>query len=197
MHVPRGQIGPCAFTEIFVCDPGGTARRWSQRRLLAATGLNTAFSSAEMTNSRAFRGRPCQTRSYKSRIRPALAAKSGSRGKIQLRCRQGRSASALSQRHKVAPLMAATNPCVITSRRISERESRESGSCKRCGSSHASALTWTTTLGGKEGGTPAPRLRLQARKPREGESLAPLTHNLARCVQASSDDVVGEAFRRE
>jgi hypothetical protein len=140
------------------------------------------FSSAEMTNSRALRGRPCQRRSYRSRIRPALAAKSGSRGKLQLRCRQGRSASALSQRHKVAPLISATNPCVITSRRISERESRESGSCKRCGSSQASALTWTTTLGGKEGGTPAPRLRLQARKSRKGESLAPLADNLARRV---------------
>jgi hypothetical protein len=71
---------------------------------------------------------------------------------------------------------------VITSRRISERESRENGSCKRCGSSQASALTWTTTLGGKEGGTPAPRLRLQARKSRKGESLAPLADNLARRV---------------
>src|SRR6202047_3367282 len=150
-----------------------------------------------MTNSRTFRGRPCQTRPYRSRRSPALAAKSGSRGKIQLRCRQGRSASALSQRHKVAPLISATNPCVITSRRISERESRESGSCKRCGSSQASALTWTTTLGGKEGGTPAPRLRLQARKSRKGESLAPLADTLARRVQASGDDVVGEALRRK
>src|SRR6266446_6633880 len=84
-----------------------------------------------------------------------------------------------------------------TSRRISERESRESGSCKRCGSSQARALTWTTTLGGKAGGSPAPRLRLQARKSREGESLAPLADNLARSVQASSDDVVGESFRRK
>jgi hypothetical protein len=36
--------------------------------------------------------------------------------------------------------------------------------------------------GGKEGGTPAPRLRLQARKSRQGESLAPLADNLARRV---------------
>src|SRR5215470_7638741 len=150
-----------------------------------------------MTNSRAFRARPCQTRSYRSRMRPALAAKSGSRGKIQLRCRQGRSASALSQRHKVAPLISATNPWVITSRRISERESRDSGSCKRCGSSQARALTWTTTLGGKLGWSPAPRLRLQTRKPREGKSLAPFADNLARSVQASSDGVVREAFGRE
>jgi len=107
-----------------------------------------------MTNSRALRGRPCQKRSYRSRIGPALAAKSGSRGKIQLRGRQGRSASALDQRHRVAPLISATSSCVITSRRISERESRESGSYKRCGSSHGSALTWTTTLGEKRAGRP-------------------------------------------
>src|SRR5229473_2392764 len=40
-------------------------------------------------------------------MRPALAAKSGSRGKIQLRCCQGRRASAFSQRHRVVPLISA------------------------------------------------------------------------------------------
>src|SRR5215472_16834067 len=150
-----------------------------------------------MTNSRAFKARPCQTRSYRSRMRPALGAKSGSRGKIQLRCRQGRRASALSQRHKVAPLISATKPGVITSRQISERESRDSGSCKRWGSSQARALTWTTMLGGKLGGSPAPRLSLEAGKSREGKSFAPFADNLTRSVQAGSDDVVGEAFGRE
>src|SRR6516225_5805800 len=150
-----------------------------------------------MTNSRAFKARPCQTRSYRSRMRPALVAKSGSRVKIQLRCRHGRSASALSQRHKVAPLISATKPWVITSRRISERESRDSGSCKRWGSSQARALTWTTTLGGKVGGSTAPRLCLEAGKPRQSKSLAPFADNLARSIQADSDDVIGEAFGRE
>ncbi len=51
--------------------------------------------------------------------------------------------------------------------------------------------------GGKAGGTPAPRLRLQVRKSREGESLAPLADNLARRIQASSDNVVAETLRRE
>src|SRR5215469_5654815 len=192
MYVPRSQIGPCAFTEILMFDSNGATRRGSQRRLLAATGLNTAFfvrGDDEFT-----RLERASLRSYRSRIRPALVAKSGSRGKIQLRCRQGRSASALSQRHNVAPLISATKPWVITSRRISERESRDSGSCKRWGSSQASALTWTTTLGGKLGGSPAPRLSLEAGKPREGKSLAPFADNLARSVQASRDNVVGEAF---
>src|SRR5580704_16224515 len=43
MHIPRSQIGPCAFSEAFMFDSGGAARRWSQGRLLAATGLDTAF----------------------------------------------------------------------------------------------------------------------------------------------------------
>src|ERR1700740_3392039 len=150
-----------------------------------------------MTNSRAWRARPCQTRSYRSRMRPALVVKSRSRGKIQRRCGQGRSASALSQRHKVTPLISATKPWVITSRRISDRESRDSGSCKRCGSSQARALTWTTTLGGKLGGSAAPRFGLEARKSREGKSLAPFADNLARGVQTSSDNVVGEPFGGE
>ena len=46
---------------------------------------------------------------------PAWAAKSGSRGKIQLRCCQGRRASAFSQRHRVVPLISATKPCATTS----------------------------------------------------------------------------------
>ena len=40
-------------------------------------------------------------------MRPALTAKSGSRGKIELRCRQGQMASWLSQRHTVLSLIVA------------------------------------------------------------------------------------------
>src|SRR5215510_16050763 len=56
---------------------------------------------------------------------PALLAKFGSRGKIKVRCFQGRRASLLSQRHKVAPLISATKPCEITCWRISSTESRD------------------------------------------------------------------------
>ena len=44
------------------------------------------------------------------------------------------------------------------------------------------------------GRSAAPRLSLQAGKPREGESLAPLADNLARRVEPGSDEVVGQAF---
>ena len=43
MYIPRGQIGPGAFTEVFVFDSGGTTGCGSQCRLLAAARLNTAF----------------------------------------------------------------------------------------------------------------------------------------------------------
>src|SRR5437763_1834104 len=56
------------------------------------------FSSAERTNSLAPSLRPFQMRWYKSKMPPALASKSGSRGKIQQRCCQGRMASSLSHR---------------------------------------------------------------------------------------------------
>ncbi len=42
-NIPRGQIGPGAFTEVFVFDSGGTTGCGSQCRLLAAARLNTAF----------------------------------------------------------------------------------------------------------------------------------------------------------
>jgi len=51
-----------------------------------------------------------QPSSSRSRMCPALRAKSGSRGKIQLRCCQGRMASALNQRQSVVPLTRATMP---------------------------------------------------------------------------------------
>src|ERR1700674_1223168 len=155
------------------------------------------FSSAEITKSSAPNGAPSQMRWYRSRTGLALAAKLGSRGKTQLRCCQGRRASLLSQRHNVAPLISATRPCEITCCRISSMERRDRGSPRRCGSSQASALTWTTRLGGKAGFTPAARLRLQARHACERKSLAPLAHDLARCIQAGGDDVIGQSLIRE
>jgi len=107
VHDPEN--APCGLVGLSAHDFPNQAIDRSNAGFLFAAAWILLFSSAEMTNSRALRARPCQTRSYRSRMRPALAAKSGSRGKIQPRCRQGRRASALSQRHKVAPLISATN----------------------------------------------------------------------------------------
>src|SRR5205807_6992861 len=68
------------------------------------------FSSAETTNSLALSLRPFQRRWYKSKMRPALAANCGSRGKIQQRCCQGRMASSFSHRQMVVSLREAVRP---------------------------------------------------------------------------------------
>jgi hypothetical protein len=94
---------------------------------------------------------------------PALRANSGSRGKIHVRYRQGRSASWLSQRHSGAPLISATTPWATTSRRNSASDQRARGTPRRAGNSHARALTSTITLGGKAGWAPAARLFLEPR----------------------------------
>ena len=73
-------------------------------------------------------------------------------------------------------------------------ERRDKGNPRRWGSSQASALTWTTRLGGKAGFTPAPRLSLQARQSGQGKSLAPLADDLARRIEFGGDQVVGQTF---
>jgi len=47
--------------------------------------------------------------------------------------------------------------------------------------------------GGKECGTPATRLLLQAGQTRQGESFAPLAHDLSGCVSACGNDVVRQS----
>ncbi len=74
------------------------------------------FSSAEMTNSSLRSDCPCQRRSYRSRMRPALAWKCGSRGKIQQRCCQGR----------IAPLVQPTPDRAVADARHQARALRVS-----------------------------------------------------------------------
>jgi hypothetical protein len=56
-----------------------------------------------------------------------LAALLNQIAKIQLRCDHGRIASSVSQRHRVVSPMEATRPRPMTSRRISGRLQRDSG----------------------------------------------------------------------
>src|SRR6266705_3074807 len=61
-------------------------------------------------------------------MRPALVSKSGSRGKIQQRCCQGRMASSFSHRQMVVSLREAVNPQARTWEPSSATLQRESGS---------------------------------------------------------------------
>src|SRR3990172_8097650 len=82
-------------------------------------------------------------------MRDALAAKKGSRGKIQHRCCQGLIASSESQRQTVLSLIRATSPVRRASAATSVTLIRESGIPRDAGSSQAMALTWTTSSGGE------------------------------------------------
>jgi hypothetical protein len=79
-------------------------------------------------------------------MRPALVAKSGSRGKIQQRCCQGRMASSFSHRQRVS-LREAVNPQARTCEASSATLQRERGAPSRLGNSQAMALTCTTSSG--------------------------------------------------
>ncbi len=93
----------------------------------------------------------------------------GSRGKIQLRCRQGRRASALSQRHRVAPLIFATNPWARTSRRISDRESRESGKLQAMRQFTGQRLNLDDDAGGKRGRDARPEVATPGQEGARGQ----------------------------
>ena len=153
------------------------------------------FSSVEMTNSSWCSTCPCQRRSYRSRMRPALAWKCGSRGKIQQRCCQGRIASSCNQRHTVLSLMLATSPERCACRATSATLSRDSGRPKVVGRSHASALISTVSSGGKDPGASRASPLFEARQSFLEEALAPLADHLASRVQPRGDLVVVHATR--
>src|SRR5450631_522396 len=151
------------------------------------------FSSVEITNSSSRSARPCQQRAYKSRIRPALAWKQGSRGNIQQRCCQGRIASSCNQRHTVLLLMLATKPVLCACRATSATLNLDSGRPKVAGSSQANALTSTMSSGGESPGTTWAPPFLQARQSLFEEALAPLADHLAARIEPCSDLIVIDA----
>src|SRR5438093_3358281 len=126
-------------------------------------------------------------------MRPALTAKSGSRGKIQVRCCQGRMASALSQRHTVLSLIVATMPERCASRTMSAVLRRESGTPSVAGSSQAMAFICTMSSGGKNRGSPRARSLLQTAHTLVEEPLAPQAHHVAADGESGPDLIIGQA----
>ena len=123
--------------------------------------------------------------------------KSGSRGKIQLRWRQGRMASSDSHCQMVEPEMLATRPRLMTSAWMSGTWRRESGSPSCAGSSHAIALTAMTNSGGKKPAPAGPVALLQALQALLEEPFAPFADDLAAGVEALGDLVVAQAAGSE
>jgi hypothetical protein len=103
----------------------------------------------------------------------------------------------LSQRQTVLSLMVATNPdcraCCATSATLR----RDNGKPSVAGSSHASALTCTTTSGGKSPRSARASLILQSRQAFFEKALAPQAHDLAARMQARGNLVVAQAIGGE
>ena len=99
-------------------------------------------------------GLPSQVRWYRSRTRPPLRAKYGSRGKIHDRCCQGLIASSASQRRTVDAETDATMPAAAAWRASSGQVQRASGFPLAAGGSQARALTSATTRAGNVRGRP-------------------------------------------
>jgi hypothetical protein len=97
----------------------------------------------------------------------------------------------------VTPLMAATMPAVTTCRRNSARLKRDNGRPSLAGSSQASAFTWATTRGGKNGRPTGAGTLLQPRESLLEEPFAPLAHHRARQVEALANDRILEALGGE
>ena len=94
----------------------------------------------------------------------------------------------------MVPLIFATMPLDIASRRNSETDQRANGSPRRDGNSQASALIATTILGGKAGWAPASWKFVEARKALVVKTPTPLADNLTWCVEMLRDAGVAEAL---
>lgn len=112
------------------------------------------FSSAQITNSPSPSGSPSNALAYRSSTLAALAAKSGSLGKIHERCSQGLMASSRKIRQTVAAEMNATTPLRMSCLANSAQLQRDSGAPLVTGNSQASALSSAPTEGGKTRGRP-------------------------------------------
>src|SRR5712691_6957733 len=99
-------------------------------------------------------------------------------------------ASAASHRQMVVPEISATRPRWSASARISGTCNLDRGRPSLCGSSHAIALTATTTSGGKNRGSTMPWAFLEPDESLFEEPLAPLRHDLSAGIQARSDLIV-------
>src|SRR5208337_4584756 len=125
-------------------------------------------------------------------MRPALMAKAGSRGNIQHRCRHGRSASWPSHRQSVVPLIWATRPWSMASRRGLPLAHWSLSELRREGNSQANALISTMTLGGKARRSPAARVFFEPGQALKMETATPFADDLARRVEPCRDRVIGD-----
>src|SRR5262252_5064395 len=155
---------------IEAARPGAGGRAgWQRRR-----AWMLVFSSALRMWSLGPRGTPCHMPAYRSRIGPALAAKWGSRGKIQYLYRHGLMASVSRIRHTVLRLIGV--PSTVRTRAVtSARDCRLSGCLVSATSSQATALTRAWSRGGKSR-LAAPSWLVVQGKVSRGPTVSPPAH---------------------
>jgi hypothetical protein len=90
--------------------------------------------------------------------------------------------------------MVATRPALQTWRAMSGVLQWDRGTPWVAGNSQASALTWTTSSGGKNPGTTRAGTLVQTGQPLFEEALSPHAHNFATGVEARSDLIIGQAL---
>jgi len=97
----------------------------------------------------------------------------------------------------VRELIVATNPMRCVCRASSATLHRESGTFDRLGDSQASALTCTTTSGGKRPGASRPWPLFQAGQPFIEEAFAPHANHFPTCIQPSADLIITQPLSRQ
>ena len=153
MHIQGGQVGPGTGALILMFDLHHRPDPWRLRRMAAAPRLNARLLIGG--DHEVVRGQGLLLPNALVEIEnpTGLGRKLRIARKIQLRWEPRANRVVVQQRQIVLPLIDATNPLRWVSAANSRRLQRASGRWARVGSSHARALTVTTTSGGKSPGT--------------------------------------------
>src|SRR5712691_3452306 len=127
MNIPGREVCPSALARILMLDVSGASwSRW-QGGMLASSGLDAGL----LVSAQHVVARPQNSALPTTLIEVQNWARLGGEVRvawnIQQRWRQGRRASWLSQRQRVVPLIWATRPWAIASRRNSASDQRASG----------------------------------------------------------------------
>jgi hypothetical protein len=192
VHIPSGEIGPGPAPLVLMLNVHRPPRVRREGRMAPATHLDAGLLVGAQDVVPWAQGQPLPA--------PLIQIQNPARLGGELGIAQEDPAAMapwperiLAEPPRVASLICATSPWAIPSRRNSASDQRASGTPRRAGSSHARALTSTTTLGGIAGWAPAPGLLLQPREAFGAKPLAPLADDLAGSIQARGNDVIREA----
>ena len=194
MDVPRGQVGPRAAALVLVLDVHRAAGGGWQGGVPAAAGLDARFLVGRQDVLIGPQGLALPRAGVEIQDPPGL----GRKRRVAREDPTAMAPRAQGVLAEPAPQRGLADlgdqPWATAACCRSRTDQRARGSPRCVGSSHARALTATTTLGGKAGWSPAPRQLLEAGQPTSPKPLAPLADDLARQIEAGRDDVIRQAL---